>query len=112
MSVAFMILCCILVLGSEKLLVTVAVCCSSKYMKILSLVEEDHNTFSEAKWQERCLSFWVAKEFSKILTKKLKIPIVSYFLFASLLSDHKFMTLFLHRCKEKKRVREMKSHVV
>jgi len=26
-------------------------------MKILCLVEEDHNTFSEAKWQERCLSF-------------------------------------------------------
>ena len=45
MSVAFMVLCCILVLGSENLLVTVAVCCSSKYMKILSLVEEDHNTF-------------------------------------------------------------------
>jgi hypothetical protein len=47
-------------------------------MKILCLVEEeDHNIFFfEAKWQERCLSFY------------------RYFLFASLLSEHKFMTLF------------------
>lgn len=59
---------------ATDVIVTVAVCCSSKFMKILCLVEggiygHEHSTFDQI----------------------LCIPVISYFLFVSLFTEHKFM---------------------